>query len=193
MARRALVPAAFALAISACKTSAPNDSIETPPSTQTAEQTAPLVEEPKPEKPMDATGAATRAEIEAYDGWSVASAQEPDADVAKKLAAVPPGARIEVYVGTWCGDSRREVPRFWKALDLAGEVPFEVTYVGLNREFYAGDVSLEGKDIEAVPTFVVYRDSEEVGRVVERAVGGIESDLVALLDGSKSGKISASR
>lgn len=154
-----------------------------------------LSAEPAEAAPDDFAGSVEREPIlEAKERWSLAFEKTGvDEDAAMSLAEVEPGARIEVYLGVWCGDSLREVTRFWKALDAAGEVPFEVNYIGVDRQFEAGDVSLEGVDLEAVPTFVVYRDDTEVGRVVENSPNTIEEDLHALLTGEKSGKLSETR
>lgn len=146
------------------------------------------------DKPEDYKGKITRmAILRGKAKWRMALEQaQPDAEVAKKLAEVEPGAEMTVYLGAWCGDSRREVPRFWKALDIAGEVPFSVRYVGLDTKFDAAEVSLEGKNVRKVPTFVIIRDGQEVGRVVETSPNGIETDVLSLLTGEKTGKISAS-
>lgn len=142
----------------------------------------------------DAVGETSREWIvEHHPTWAPEDAAAPDRAVAKKLSQVPAGATVDVYLGTWCSDSRREVPRFWRALKLAGEVPFQVNYVGLDRSFEAGDVDLSRVGVEAVPTFVVKRDGEEVGRVVEKSPQEIEKHLLDLLTGEASGKISATR
>jgi thiol-disulfide isomerase/thioredoxin len=139
-------------------------------------------------------GPITREQVEADSPeWveAVVSAQ-PDAEMAKALAAVEPGAEVTVFLGTWCGDSRREVPRFWRALDeTGGLVPFEIHYVGVSRDKKepGGPVSENG--ILYVPTFIVRRDGREVGRIVEDAPGGIESDLLALLTGKAQGLITS--
>ena len=81
-------------------------------------------------------GPATREQIEgAAPEWVEAEVgSKPDAEAAKALAAVEPGAEVTIFLGTWCGDSRREVPRFWHGLDEAGgAVPFKVTYVAVDR------------------------------------------------------------
>jgi thiol-disulfide isomerase/thioredoxin len=157
-------------------------------------QTEPL-KAPKAEAGDDFAGRVNPETILEKDrSWKAAFQKaSPDADAAAKLAEVDPGAEVVVYLGVWCSDSRREVPRFWKALEMAGEVPFEVRHVGVDRSFEAGEVSLEGVDLQAVPTFVVSRDGQEVGRVVETSPNGIEHDVLALLSGEKSGLISASR
>ena len=51
-----------------------------------------------------------------------------------QLAEVEPGAEVVVFLGTWCGDSRRELPRLWKALDSgSGAVTFQIRYIGVDH------------------------------------------------------------
>lgn len=138
-------------------------------------------------------GQVTREEIEsAVPDWVHAQVEaEIDEDAARALAAVPP-AEITVYLGTWCSDSRREVPRLWKALDATGGmVPFSVDYVAVDEDKREPAERLEGVDLQFVPTFVVRRDGEELGRVVEVAADGIERDLLRLLTGEARGVLSA--
>jgi hypothetical protein len=136
----------------------------------------------------------TREQVLALPKWRDAFAQAQAGEHAKKLATVPPGARIDVILGTWCPDSREEVTRFWRGLDAAGEVPFEVGYWGTGFGDYTPEVErAEELEVIAVPTFVVFREDEEVGRVVERSEAGIEVDLYDLLTGAREGQISATR
>lgn len=148
------------------------------------------VQQPKPVM----TGALERASVEAIPGWKSEAAIDEAA--AKKLAQVPAGASVTIVFGTWCGDSRREVPRFWKALDVVtgtgAAVPFSVKLVGVDRRHESPTFTgagADGLDIRYVPTFIVVRDRKEVGRVVESAPNGIEKDLLSLLDGTKTGVI----
>lgn len=136
-------------------------------------------------------GQVTREQIEsAVPDWVRVQVQaEIDEDAAQALATVPP-AEITVYLGTWCSDSRREVPRFWRALDqTGGMVPFTVEYVAVDEDKREPAGLLEGVDLQYVPTFVVRRDGEEIGRVVEVARDGIEGDLLALLTGEAQGVV----
>src|ERR1044072_420507 len=117
-----------------------------------------------------------------------------DSAAARELAAAAPGAHLEVYLGTWCSDSRREVGRFWRVLDeLAEVVPFTVEYVGVDRKKVEPQALLDGADLHHVPTFVVSRDGVECGRVVEKAPHGIERDLADLLAGAQRGFLSATQ
>jgi len=136
----------------------------------------------------DLSGPTTRDEVLAYERWSDAfGSTTPDDAQVERLKSAPEGATVEVYLGAWCGDSVREVTRFWKAEDKAGALPFEVTTVALDRTFSSGSVDTSTKGLMAVPTFIVMRDGKEVGRVVETAPNSIERDLADLLHGTASG------
>jgi len=138
-------------------------------------------------------GHVTRAEVEALPKWAVAkdsTETNPELEAAKALSSVPAGASVRVILGTWCGDSRREVTRFWKALDVAGAVPFSIEYVAVDRAKKTSDGSIDGVELRYVPTFIVLRNGKESGRVIESSPNGIERDLGALLRGEKTGVIS---
>lgn len=156
---------------------------------------------PKPVAPEIATvqveegvliGAVTREKVEAAPEWVQAEVEaKPDPNVAAALAAVPAGAEVEVFLGTWCGDSRREVPRLWKAIDAAGgTVPFRIHYVGVDHAKKEPAAEIAKQGVRYLPTFIVRRDGKEVGRIVETSPNGIESDLLALLTGKASGVLS---
>ena len=42
---------------------------------------------------------------------------EVNTTLLKRAKGKVKGVNIEVFMGTWCGDSRREVPRFYKIID----------------------------------------------------------------------------
>jgi thiol-disulfide isomerase/thioredoxin len=144
----------------------------------------------QPEKPV-IVGETTRAAVEAAPEWMAAEAEsQPDPEASKALSSVPPGAEVTVFLGTWCGDSRREVPRFWKAVDLAGaNVPFTIHYIGVDRQKKEPSAPVTNNNILYVPTFIVSREGREVGRVVEESPNGIEKDLLSLLNGQAQGLI----
>lgn len=139
------------------------------------------------------TGNVTREQIEAaVPDWVEAQVEaKPDAQAAQGLAAVEPGAEVTVFLGTWCSDSRREVPRLWQALDLSGgAAPFQVRYIAVDREKKDPAGKTAESDIRYVPTFIVHRGGREVGRIVESAPNGVETDLLAFLTGKAQGVLS---
>ena len=119
---------------------------------------------------------------EGYDAY------EPNAAVVAKLQEIDrEGVDITVFFGTWCGDSRREVPRLLKLLDEL-EFPAEnLTLVAVDGVDEATKRSPTGEEkgveIYRVPTLVVSRGGEEVARFVEYPVLSLERDLLAILSG----------
>ena len=181
--------AAFSLACSAAKPPVVSSSESPKPAASTIASNATNAEDQPP------VGHVTRAEVEALPKWIAARQQDdtiPDAEAARALKDVPAGATVRVFFGTWCGDSRREVTRLWKALDLAGGgVPFALEYVAVDRAKTAPGGLTDGIGLRYVPTFVVVRAGKEVGRIIESSPGGLEKDLRALLKGERTGVISS--
>lgn len=141
------------------------------------------------------TGPLTRAQLTDIPKWTLPDSSTVDAASAQALTRVPPGAHVLAVIGTWCSDSKREVPRLYRALDLAGitdaaSMPFTLEVVGVDRDKKSPGLTV---DVAYVPTFIVTRSDagvqREVGRIVESAPNGIEKDLLSLLDGSRSGVI----
>jgi len=98
------------------------------------------------------------------------------------------GLDFTVFFGTWCGDSRREVPRLLKLFDAMGLPEGRVELIALDRSDEAlkqsPDGEERGREIYRVPTLIVERDGEELSRLVEYPVLSLERDLLAMLDGS---------
>ena len=140
-------------------------------------------------------GAVTRPEIEeAMPDWlSEAMAAEPDLEAADRLLQAVIGAEVVIYLRTWCDDSRRELARLWWALDSLGvDQPSQVSYVAVDRSMTEPADQVAGVDLIRVPTIVVKRGGNELGRIVEESPHGIEIDLLALLTGEARGTITAS-
>ena len=86
----------------------------------------------------------------------------------------------EVFLGTWCGDSRREVPRMEKIFSEMGIDMANVLIVTLDRDKVSPSGEQEGRDIRYVPTLIVSKDNQEIGRIVESPsseTATLESDL----------------
>jgi hypothetical protein len=91
------------------------------------------------------------------------------------------GLRITIVLGTWCPDSRREVPRFMKIVNIWGYPKDKLHMIGVDIDKVAplGDFSLLG--IQRVPTFIFYENNIEVGRIIEVPVTSLEQDMLKIL------------
>ena len=92
---------------------------------------------------------------------------------------------ILMFMGTWCGDSRYEVPKFFKLLD---EVNFDrknLKSIAVNFAKKApGDLDKEYK-IHRVPTIIFMKDGKEVNRFVEYSIESLEEDIAKIVKGKK--------
>lgn len=92
---------------------------------------------------------------------------------------------LVVAMGTWCSDSREQVPRLLKIHEALGkESPFsQITLLGVDRSKKVVPVgAFPFGPVERVPTIVVTFGGAEVGRVVETPLAPtLEEDLVRIL------------
>lgn len=126
-------------------------------------------------------------------GWSAEKAEyEPAAEDLAVLAAVSEPVDIICVLGSWCGDSEREVPRFWKILDMAENPNLTMTLFAVGRatDEKARELMVEiGFDenlrdvynVQLVPTFIFLRGEKELGRIVETPETTLEQDAARIL------------
>ncbi len=88
---------------------------------------------------------------------------------------------IKIVMGTWCPDSRREVPRFMKILDTWNFPPENVTFIGVDEAKLSPVGEYKKLDIQRVPTFIIYKNNVEAGRIIENPVTSLEQDIADIL------------
>jgi thiol-disulfide isomerase/thioredoxin len=141
------------------------------------------------EKPAILYGACTIDSLQAepYTKWFTAGydAYNPNAGTLTQLKKINTGdISIEIFFGTWCGDSKRELPRFIKLLHELSFSAKKIKLIALG----GGDSLVKqspqheeaGKGIFRVPTFILYKNGTELGRINEFPVYSLEKDLLAL-------------
>ena len=98
---------------------------------------------------------------------------------------------VDIYLGTWCGDSKKWVPKFVKLWDELGlnrsQLKFIALYDFTDGKYKQGPNGEEkNKDIHRVPTFIVKRNSKEIARIVESPNNDLETDLAQIALGYPS-------
>ncbi len=106
----------------------------------------------------------------------------PDTNVIADLKGVNRDYSITIVMGTWCSDSRREVPRFYKLLDELSYPEESIKLINVDRNKVGIDNNVESLNIELVPTFIIYSDNEEIGRIIETPIESLEKDLSKILN-----------
>ncbi len=103
---------------------------------------------------------------------------EPITDVLSKH-------KILLFMGTWCGDSKREVPRFIKILETANFPMENLKIVAVDRRKNRYKKSPTGEEwglsIKRVPTFIFYKDGTETNRIIESPIESLEEDIKAVV------------
>ena len=102
-------------------------------------------------------------------------------DLAQQLAThLEKNIQIDIYLGTWCGDTRRMLPKIVKILESVNYPIEQVNFFALDRNKNRLPFMNEELDISYVPTIIFYKDGKEKNRIVERHVESLESDMLKI-------------
>lgn len=128
-------------------------------------------------------GPVTREQIlEGCPGWADGTAAySPAPEAVAKLQQLDRPVQIEVYLGSWCSDSKLHVPAFIKVMDIVASPLITVSYIGIPQEKTARAEASAEKNIQKIPTFVVLVDGVEKGRIIETPAKSVEQDLVDII------------
>ncbi len=122
-----------------------------------------------------------------YPEWETREKEyTPDSAVVKALQEVPGKYNVEIFFGSWCSDSEREVPHFFKIYELAG-LKNKLSYklYAVNRKLKLNNDLTDKRKIERVATFIFYKDGNEIGRIVETPDNLLEKDILMILSNAK--------
>lgn len=121
-------------------------------------------------------------------GWfkSTYDRYSPKPELINKISNIDDLDEItfSVYLGTWCPDSRRELPHLIKIFDKAGISHNKLKMVGVTRRKKIPNITdKERKKLNVfnVPTIIVYKDGEEMNRFVEYAAESLEEDMYKIM------------
>ena len=93
------------------------------------------------------------------------------------------GLKIIVFMGTWCADSQREIPHFFKLLQ---DLEFDQNHVemyAMSEEKTTPENFEKGWEIYNVPTIIFLKNGNEINRFVEFPVNSLESDITKIIKG----------
>lgn len=111
-------------------------------------------------------------------------AYNPDSITVKEIEYNLDDVKTTIVMGTWCSDSREQVPRFFKVMDEAGYPEDSISIICVDRDKKDRTGIVDSLKIELVPTFIFYRDREEIGRITETPQQTVEEDIYAILTNS---------
>ncbi len=106
---------------------------------------------------------------------------KPDKPVLDSIKQKLENIEITMVIGTWCSDSRREMPRLFKILDSLNFPQDKIKMIAVDRDKKDLSGEAEKLSIELVPTFIFYRDGKGLGRITEAPVETLEKDMNRIL------------
>lgn len=126
-------------------------------------------------------------QMEAFQSWYKPGYDDYEVDMAtvEKLKPLLKDSKITVFMGTWCEDSQRETPHFYKIMDSVGFNESNLNLITVSEEKTTPSGLEKGKNITNVPTFIIMKDDKELGRIVEYPIESLEKDMLAILSGKE--------
>jgi len=94
------------------------------------------------------------------------SGYTPNTEEAAVIKTKSPQVQFLVFGGTWCDNTKYILPKFFSLLDAASFPRDQVTLIGVDRDKKTVNHLSEEMHITSIPTFIVMKDGQEVGRVV---------------------------
>ncbi len=126
-------------------------------------------------------------QMEAFKSWfnTGYTDYKIDSETLEQLKPLLKDVTITLFMGTWCEDSQRETPHFYKILDDVGFDESKLTMITVSEEKTTPQGFENGKNITNVPTIIFYKNEKEMGRIVEYPIESLEKDMFAILSGKE--------
>lgn len=126
--------------------------------------------------------------LPAYESWYTSNFKNytPNEPIISKIKEELKGYQVLAFLGTWCGDSKREVPRLLRILETADFPEAQLKIVALDKRKGKYKQSPTGEEwglqILRVPTFILYKNGREVNRIIESPNTTLEEDLQKIIE-----------
>ena len=107
--------------------------------------------------------------------WYIQNQQgfKPDSSAVEALKLHGKSIYILAFGGTWCGDTKSLLPKFYALTEAANFSEDHVTLIGVDRSKKTLYNLTEAFNVTNVPTFIVLKNGKEIGRVVEYGKYGV--------------------
>ena len=119
--------------------------------------------------------------------WFAANQQGyvPDQKALQAFRSQKDSINIIAFGGTWCGDTKVVLPKFFMLADAAGLSPDRITVLGVDRSKKTIQHLTEIFNVTHVPTIIVMKNGKELGRVVEYGKYGMFDKELGEIVGGK--------
>jgi hypothetical protein len=109
----------------------------------------------------------------------------PDQKALQAFRSQKDSINIIAFGGTWCGDTKNVLPKFFMLADASGLSPDRITLLGVDRSKKTIQHLTEIFNVTHVPTIIVMKNGKELGRVVEYGKYGMFDKELGEIVGGK--------
>ncbi|MDF1696084.1 MAG: hypothetical protein P1U56_09645 [Saprospiraceae bacterium] len=125
---------------------------------------------------------------EPYHDWYQKSSEDYSSTLTEEDGKLFADVGVKIFIGTWCGDTKFLVPKFVKTWESMGLDIENLQFIALHNkdEYYKQGPNNEthGLNIHKVPTFIFEKEGEEIGRIVERTIFNLDTDMLQIAKGN---------
>ncbi len=130
-------------------------------------------------------GEINRTDWYSETGWNLDSISEYKPDVAKcleiKNICDNDNVKFIIIAGSWCGDTKSELPKLMKIFDVCKLKPDDYILVGVgNDKIIKANIS-KSINVERVPTLIILKNGLELDRIIEFPELSWEHDIAIIL------------
>lgn len=116
------------------------------------------------------------------DWQELVASYTPKPEIVEKLKSINKEIQVEIFMGCWCPDCRQHVSAYFKIMEVADNPFISTSYIGIPREREARKEFIQGKNIVRIPTFIIYFQNQEIGRIIETPTKSVEQDLIDIIE-----------
>lgn len=129
------------------------------------------------------TGKITRNTLAEKISWFEKNYQtyKPNDSAIHELNKYSKNLKVIVVMGTWCEDSKQNVPAFFKVADKIFMEENQYEIIGVDRDKKCKKPDITKYKIKNVPTFILYLKGEEIGSIIETPKESIEKDMLRII------------
>ena len=126
-------------------------------------------------------------ETDNYSSWFNTNFEDykPNQKLVTDISSDLKNYSITLFMGTWCGDSKKEIPRLYKVLEACNFPMDQLTVIAVSSSssLYKQSPQHEeaGLNIHRVPTIIFYKNDKEINRIVEHPITSFEEDIKEII------------
>jgi thiol-disulfide isomerase/thioredoxin len=120
--------------------------------------------------------------LEALPEWArLAKAYEPNIRAVDAIHYFSKPVRIRVFFASWNPDGKALAAAFLRTMEMADNSSVVVEWIGVSRDLKQPAEALRSESVDKVPTFIIFVEGVEKGRVIGAPQFAIEEDIAAFL------------